>query len=238
MESWIKDLKFYLMPSRQPVKGFERQYEEAYQVWRNAWQKFRNEIGVSEHLYSDGFILPDEMGVLFYQDECVGFTSYSHGHLDHGPLVDLGWFKAWTPEAILELSKISNSVTVCSQFTVNPKFAGKGHIIRWKDIISLYTLMRFEVADTGVMAGHLNLTRGMQNASGEESGATVLNSCHPFSYYGVEIPAQLVAYERKNIQLMKERKNIVPLCENLWSRLVHLSDHSVGNNVIPLRKAA
>ena len=238
MESWIKDLKFYLMPSRQPVKGYEKQYEEAYQIWRNAWEKFRGEIGVSEHLYSDGFLLPDEMGVLFYKDECVGFTCYSHGHLDHGPLVDLGWFKAWTPEAIKDLSKISNTVTVCSQFTVNPKFAGKGHIVRWKDIISLYTLMRFEVSHTGVMAGHLNLTRGMQNASGEDSGATVLNPCHPFSYYGVEIPAQLVAYERQNIQLMKERKNLVSLCDDLWSRLIHLSEYPAQSNVIPFRKAA
>jgi hypothetical protein len=238
MENWVKDLKYILMPTRQPIPGHEEEYYAAYKIWRQAWEKFRSEIGVKEPLAADGFALPDEMGVLFYKGECVGFSSFSHGDLHQGPLKDLGWFRAWTPEAIARLAEISTNAIVCSQFTVNPKFTGKDHIVRWKEIVFLYTFMRFDNSDAGVMAGHLNLTRGMQNACGETFGATVLNPNHPFSYYGVQIPAQLVAYERHNIQAMKERKNIVGLCDDLWSRLIPLTNFSVQKKVIPFKKVA
>lgn len=242
MESWVKDVKYVLMPTRQPVKGYEKEYQAAYDVWRAAWEKFRTEIGVNDPLSSDGFCLPDEMGVLFYQGECVGFSSFSHGYLNQGPLGDQAWFKVWTPEAFSQLRAISEKAIICSQFTVNPKFAGKGHIVRWKEIVFLYTFMRFDTSDAGVMAGCLNLTRGMQNACGETFGGTVLNPEHSFNYAGNMIPAQLVAYERENIQLMKERKNIVGLCDDLWSRLIHLTDFAVNDKqqaeVLPLKKVA
>lgn len=237
MEKWVSDLKYILMSSRHPTKGYEKEYAQAYLVWKTAWEKFRREIGVTQKLNSDGFLVPDEMGVLFYQGQCVGFSSFTHGSLN-GPLKDLGWFNAWTPEAVEQLEAISSDVIVCSQFTVNPEFAGKNHIVRWKEIVFLYTFMRFENSDAGVMAGHLNLTRGMQNACGETFGATVLNPGHPFNYFGVEIPGQLVAYERSNIDLMKKRKEITGLCDDLWSRLVHISDFSVEQKVLPFKKAA
>ncbi len=238
MESWVNDVEYVLMPSRYPVKDFEAKYLAAYEVWKRAWQKFRSEIGVEETLSSDGFLLPHEMGVLFYKGECVGFSAFTHGFMAEGPLPDLSWWKAWTPEAIEKLRMISEKAIICSQFTVNPDFAGKGHIVRWKEIVFLYTFMRFDHSDAGVMAGHLNLTRGMQNACGETFGATVLNPCHPFSYYGKEINAQLVAYERENIRLMKERRGVVDLCEDLWSKLIHVSEFSVDKKVIPFKKAA
>lgn len=237
MEKWVSDLKYILMSSRHPTKGYEKEYAEAYKVWKTAWEKFRREIGVTQKLNSDGFLVPDEMGVLFYQDQCVGFSSFTHGNLN-GPLKDLGWFNAWTPEAVAQLGAISSDVIVCSQFTVNPEFAGKGHIVRWKEILFLYTFMRFDNSDAGVMAGHLNLTRGMQNACGETFGATVLNPGHPFSYFGVEIPGQLVAYERSNIDQMKKRKEITGLCDDLWSRLVPISDFSIEKKVLPFKKVA
>jgi hypothetical protein len=226
------------MPSRNPVKGYEARYFAAYEVWKKAWTKFRGEIGVNEPLFSDGFLLPHEMGVLFYKGECVGFSAFTHGTLNEGPLPDHSWWKAWTPEAIEKLRAISSEAIICSQFTVNPAFAGKGHIVRWKEIVFLYTFMRFEHSRAGVMAGHLNLTRGMQNACGETFGATVLDPCHPFSYFGVEIDAQLVAYERHNIRLMQEKRGIGRLCDDLWTRLTHLTEYPCEKTVLPFRKAA
>ncbi|MES2526170.1 MAG: hypothetical protein V4598_03760 [Bdellovibrionota bacterium] len=238
MENWVNDVEYVLMPSRYPVKDYEAKYFAAYEVWRKAWTKFRGEIGVNETLPSDGFLLPHEMGVLFYKGECVGFSAFTHGTLAEGPLPDHSWWKAWTPEAFQKLKSISDNAIICSQFTVNPDFAGKGHIVRWKEIVFLYTFMRFENSHAGVMAGHLNLTRGMQNACGETFGATVLNPCHPFSYYGVEINAQLVAYERENIRLMQERRGVVELCHDLWTKLTHLSEFPAKNNIVPFKKAA
>lgn len=225
MESWVQDLEYVLMPARAPLKGYEAKYFAAYDIWKKAWTKFRSEIGVEEKLSSDGFMLPHEIGVLFYKGDCVGFSAFTHGTLREGPLPDLSWWKAWTPEAMDKIRGISEDIIICSQFTVNPAFAGKGHIVRWKEIVFLYTFMRFEHSKAGVMAGHLNLTRGMQNACGETFGATVLDPCHPFSYFGVQIDAQLVAYERENIRKMQERKNITGLCDDLWSKLIHLTEY-------------
>lgn len=238
MENWVKDLRYVLMPTRGPVKGYEKEYYAAYAVWREAWEKFRSEIGVTSKLFSDGFMIPDEMGVLFYQGECVGFASFQHGTLDQGPTSDQSWFESWTPETMKALHKISNDVIVCSQFTISPKFAGKGHVVRWKEILSLYTLMRFEVSDAGVMAGHLNLSRGMHHVGGDDFAGTVLCNEHAFNFHGVDVPAMLVAYERHKIQKLKESKKLEGLCDDLWSRLVHLTDFSVEPKVIPLRKVA
>lgn len=238
MESWVNDLKYILMPSGQPLKGYEEEYDITYKVWRQAWEKYRSEIGVTQKLNSDGFLLPDEMGVLFYKGECVGFAAFKHGMMG-GPLEDLGWFNGWNKEAIDDLKNISMHAIVCSQFTINPRFAGKNQIVRWKDIVSLYSLMRFESSDAGVMAGQLNLIRGMQNACGDNSGvATVLNPEHYFDYCGQRLPVQLVAYERHKIHDMKIQKGIVGLCEDLWSKLIHLTDFPVKNNIFPFKHVA
>lgn len=238
MQDWIQDLTYVLMPCRHPVKGYEKEYEAAYACWRAAWEKFRSEIGVTEPLSSDGFILPDEMGVMFYKGECVGLASFTFGFLDHGPMPDHSWYKAWTPEAFQKLKAISTDAIICSQFTINPKFTGKNQVVRWKEILFNYIHMRFDYSNSGVMAGHLNLTRGMQNACGEEYGATVLDPMHLFNYYGVELKAQLVAYERDTIHRMMGKKELYPLCDALWSRLVHLTEFPVVAPVIPLKKVA
>lgn len=238
MESWVNDCRYLLMPARHPVPSYEKEYTAAYSIWREAWEKYRREAGITGNLYSDGFALPDEMGVLFYQDSCVGLSSFTYGHLDQGPMPDFSWFGSWDQLSYQRLKAISHNAMICSQFTVNPKFAGKGHIVRWKEIIFLYTFMRFEHSKADVMAGCLNLTRGMQNACGESFGATVLRPEHTFSYGGIEIPAQLVAYERENIKNMKIQRGIVELCDQLWERLVHLSEFPVVGQVIKQNKAA
>lgn len=237
MQSWVNDLKYILMPARRPVRGYQKEYNEAYRVWRAAWEKYRSEVGITQKLTSDGFMLPDEIGVLFYQDKCIGLSAFSYGRMG-GPLEDLGWFNSWPADTIKTLRNISDDVVVCSQFTVNPEFAGKNQVVRWKDIISLYTLLRFENSDTDVMAGQLNLIRGMQNASGEDSGATVLNPEHVIHYSGLELPVQLVAYERLNIKKMMERKNIISLCDELWTKLDHISEFPVQKKVLPFKKVA
>jgi hypothetical protein len=238
MSTWINDLEYILMPARHPVKDYESQYQAAYNVWRAAWEKFRSDIGVIHPLSSDGFIIPDEMGVLFYQGKCVGLASFTHGNLDTAPLPDHSWFKPWTEEAFQELREISSDCMVCSQFTISPEFTGRGHVVRWKEILFYYNHLRLINSSNGVMAGHLNLTRGMQNAGGEEFAGVVLNSNHPFNYYGVSLAAQLVAYTRESIAEMVSKKNLGLLFPQLWKRLNHLSEFSVKSNPIPLKKVA
>jgi hypothetical protein len=236
MHTWTQDFEYYLMPARNKVKGFESKYDATYEVWRRAWMKFREEVGVTDHLNSDGFILPHEMGVIFYKGECVGMSAFSHGLLDHGPHQDLAWWNAWDPETIEKLKLISPNAIICSQFTVNPDFAGKGHVVRWKEIVSLMSLLRFLNSDADVMAGQLNLTRGMQNTCGEDNGATVLNPCRPFSFYGTMVDAQLVAYEKARVRVMLEKKELLPLSDDLWSRLINLSELPVTTKIKPALK--
>lgn len=238
MNSWVNDLKYVLMPSRHPHHKYENEYQAAYLGWRSAWEKFRSEIGVQDPLSSDGFVLPDEMGALFYKDEFVGMSSFTYGTLGRGPMPDLSWFKGWTDDAYNNLRAISTNAMIGSQFTVSPKFTGRGHIVRWKEIIFLYTFMRFEKSIADVMAGHLNLTRKVNDACGESVGATVLDECKTFEYYGIQIPAQLVAYQKENIAIMKNKANENGLCESLWSKLEHVSEYPVEENILPFKKAA
>lgn len=236
MQEWMQEFEYYLMPARTKVKGFEDKYNATYEVWKRAWKKFREEVGVTDHLNSDGFVLPHEIGVLFYKGECAGMSAFTHGLLDQGPHQDLGWWNAWDPETVEKLKEISPNAMICSQFTVNPDFAGKGHVVRWKEIVSLMSLLRFLHSDADVMAGQLNLTRGMQNACGEDNGATVLNPCRPFSFYGKMVDAQLVAYEKHKVRAMLERKELTQMSQELWSRLVNLSDMTVTTKSKPALK--
>jgi hypothetical protein len=239
MQDWIRDVEYYLMPSNYPVKGYEEQYQATYECWRAAWEKYRNEIGIGRPLHCDGLLVTHEIGALFYKGECVGLSAFTYGSLSKGPLQHHSWWGGWTPKSIDQLKAISENAIICSQFTVGPKFTGKGHIVRWKEIVFLYLMLRFERSLGEVMAGNLNLTKGVHNACGETSGATVICKSFPYNFQGVDLLAQLVAYEKPKIQLMKETKKITDMCEDLWSRLVHLSDFSViENNVIPLKKAA
>lgn len=227
MDSWVQDVEYVLMPSRSPVPGYEEEYFASYLVWRKAWLKFRGEVDIKDKLAADGFLVSHEIGALFYKGECVGLSAFTHGTLSRGPLPDHSWWNAWTPEAIEALRRISDNIIICSQFTVNPEFAGKNQIVRWKEIVSLVSQLRYIHSPADVMAGHLNLTRGMQNACGEENGATVLDPCRAFSFYGKQIEAQLVAYERKNLHAMIAKKELGPLADALWSKLVHLSDYPI-----------
>lgn len=240
MEDWIKDLRYILMPTRKAMKGYEKEYHEAYAIWQAAWGKFRRDINIPNKLNSDGLMVTDEMGVLYYQGKCVGLSAFTHGDLERGPMPDLSWFNAWTPEAYDSLKAISNNAIICSQFTVNPEFTGKGHVVRWKEIVTTYTYLRFEHSNAGVMAGHLNVLRGMQNASGGTYGATVLHPGHTFDFFGVPLVGQLVAYERENMKLLWEEKKMVTMVEDLWSRLEHISDFDVvaPAKVLPFKKAA
>lgn len=238
MNSWVNDLKYILMPSRHPHQKFESEYQAAYQGWKAAWEKFRAEIGVKEPLSSDGFVLPDETGALFYKGEFVGMSSFTYGNLAKGPMSNLSWFKGWTEEASLQLNAISANAMIGTQFTVSPQFTGKGHIVRWKEIIFLLGFMRFDNSIADVMAGHLNLTRKVDDACGESFGATILDPCKTFDYYGVEIPAQLVAYQKHNVAVMKQKANKDGLCDELWSKLIHVSEYPVQNEILPFKKVA
>ena len=216
---WINDIRYIVMPANAPVKGYEEEYKKAYAAWKKAWEKFRSEMDVNgEKLHSDGFLVPQEMGVLFYKNECVGLCSFTKGNLSEGPVADHSWWKTWTPEALGKLKALSTDVMFCSQFTVNPDFAGKGHVVRWKDVMSLCILMRFLHTDLNVMVGILNLTRGMQNVGDQNHGGTVMDPKVQFSFFGKPVDAMLVAYERNVIVKMFIEKELTTFTNALWAK--------------------
>lgn len=240
MQDWVKDLQYIIMPAHKAAKGYEEQYELAYKCWRAAWEKFRNEVGVSQKLNADGFRVSDEIGALFYQGKCVGLHCFTYGSWTEGPYKDLSYFNGWTEAALEKFQKFSpqNSL-ICSQFTVHPDFTGKNHIVRWKEINFLFIFMRYQHSMADIMCGHLNMTRKVQDAAGEGFGATVLEPLVQFNYFGDIQDSQLVAYEKDNFEKIKDKKNIHDLCDDLWSRVVHVSEFPViNNNIIPLKKAA
>lgn len=236
MENWIKDCRYIIMPTRQAPKGLESEYQAAYMTWRKAWGKYREEQNINSPLHSDGFLIPDEMGVLFYQSQCVGFCSFTFGDLNNGPLSDSGWFEPWDDLSFKRLQNISTKAIICTQFTVDPAFAGKGQIVRWKEIISLFAYLRFYYSDKEVMAGCLNLVRGMQNSSGEDIGAIILNPLHHFVYGGKDLPAQLVAYTKEGFEKFIAKKELEPLCRELWKQHIHCSELPL--NTQEIKKAA
>lgn len=240
MQDWIKDVEYILMPSKGPVKGFERQYELAYECWRSAWEKFRSELGITQKLNADGFRVTDEIGAIFYQGKCVGVHCFTYGSWVSGPFKDLAYFNGWTDLALHKLKKLSpaNSL-ICSQFTVHPEFTGRNQIVRWKEINFIYIFMRYQNSSADVMCGHLNMTRKVQEAAGESFGATVLEPLVHFDYSGTSLESQLVVYEKEKFEEIKDKKEIRPLCDNLWSRLIHLSEYPViKSNILTFKKAA
>jgi hypothetical protein len=228
MNSWINDLEYILMSSSHPLPGLEIKYAQAYECWRLAWNKYRKEVGICDPLSSDGFKLPGELGAIFYQKECIGLSCFTHGSFQDSSYADLSWFlNGWSEMAVHKLKGISLDPIICSQFTVHPKFSGKDQIVRWKEIVSLFSLMRCEHSLSGVMAGQLNLIRGMQNAASESFGGIILSPNEHIRYAGKELPVQLVAYTRDSIQKMKATKGINEMCDLLWSKLQARSSYPI-----------
>jgi hypothetical protein len=238
MQEWINDITYLLMPARHPVPGHEEHYYKTYHCWRAAWEKYRQEVGITAPLNSDGFVQADEIGALFYKDKCVGLSAFTYGNLQKGPTAHLSWFNGWNEFSFKRLMKISSNAMIGSQFTVSPEFTGKNQIVRWKEIVFLFTFMRFEASIAEVMAGQLNLLRKVEDACGESFGATVLDPKTHFNYGGKDLPIQLVAYQKENIQFMKDNKNVHELCEQLWAKLIHISDYPVIKPAVAIKIAA
>jgi hypothetical protein len=224
MKSWIDDVDYYILPSQSAPKGYETLYDQSYECWRYAWEKFRNEVGINEKLHCDALRATDEIGTIFYKGECVGIHGFTFGSWERGMYKDLAYFHGWTDIALQKLKKYSlkNSL-ICSQFTINPIFSGKQQIVRWKEINFLYILLRYQHSEADIMCGHLNMTRKVQDAAGEGFGATILDPFVSFDYYGVRLDSQLVAYEKERLELIKDEKKINQLCEDLWKRMKNLS---------------
>jgi len=87
------------------------------------------------------------------------------------------------------------------------------------------------------MAGQLNLERKMDQAGGDSFGATVLERCLPY-YYGEDLHVQLVAYEKPKIEQMFKEKEIQKLCDELWTKLDHISDWPVVGTEKQIKEAA
>lgn len=233
MKDWLQDTRYIVMPSHHPTRGFEKEYAQAYQCWKTAWVKLCKDIGVKAPLYSDGLLMTDEIGVIFYKDECVGLSAFTYGNLLDSPIRDLSWFGDWTEADYQKLQAISENNVICSQFSVSPFFCGKDQVVRWKEILALYTQLRFLQSGADVMAGHLNLTKGMQNGAGEEYGATVINPLHAHNFAGVDLSAQLVAYEKPILQQMIQKKGLTELTREMLMQVVHLSSFEM---VLPRRE--
>lgn len=238
MNDWLKDSVYIVMDCRHPTPGYEKEYKAAYECWKKAWTKFRADIGITEPLHSDGFLLCDEMGVIFYKGECVGLSGFSYGDLSDLTVQDNSWFSAWSSEAYAKLSAISDKNGISSQFTVSPDFAGKNQVVRWKEMLVLFGQMRFIYSDIDTLSGHLNLTKGMQNAAGEEFGATVIDPLHVHDFHGVPLNAQLIAYQKENLWKMIERKNLGELVTELTAKTIHISSFAYHKPKQTLKIAA
>lgn len=225
MEDWMDDFEYLLMPSARPLAGHEKEYFAAYECWRASWLKFRTEVGSKEKLFSDSFTNTDELGVLFYKGECVGLHAFRTGSLLDGTIRDAAWFAPWSALSLEKLMDISPLVTISSQFTIHPSFAGKNQVVRWKKIGAACTINRFLNSSVPVMAGFLNISRGMTDVAGADSGAIVLNSEEGFQYSeNVTIMAQPVAYTRESLLRAISKNRETEFYAELWKRTRFLSE--------------
>jgi hypothetical protein len=238
MYEWLKDTEYLIMDSRHPNQKLTGEHLKAYQCWKKTWEKFYRDLGVSSSLHSDGFLLCDEIGAIFYKNECVGLTGFTYGSLLNDMIHDHSWFSEWSPESYAKLKAISEKNSISSQFTISPDFAGKNQIVRWKEILAICTQLRFIYSDAEVLAGHINLTKGMQNAAGEEFGATVINPNHVHDFQGVPLNAQLVAYQKDILWKMFENKKLLELTDLLTEKMVHQSSFAFHKPVHKLKLAA
>lgn len=238
MHDWLKDTVYIVMDCRHPNPQHEKAYQSAYQCWKKTWAKFHEDLGIKAPMTSDGFLLCDEIGALFYKGDCVGVSGYTYGKLTEETIKDCSWFGAWSDESYRKLQGISQNNVISSQFTIAPEFAGKNQVVRWKEILGLLIQMRFIYSDTEVLAGHLNLTKGMQNAGGEEFGGTIIDPLHSHDFHGVPLNAMLVAYQKENLWRMIEKKSLGELVQGLTHKTVHSSSFAYHKPSQRLKVAA
>ncbi len=113
----------YRVVSRNSANDFENNlYKRAYQFWKKIFTAtFKEVISSNYVLYSDEFLLQDQIGVLFSGKEIVGIISYSK--IKTSSLVDMdrSYFKNYPNESIEYIKRNFNEVFIISNLAVSPK---------------------------------------------------------------------------------------------------------------------
>lgn len=211
MNNDLKNWRYILLPGKNPEVNVAKEYAEAFQLWKNVWEKTFKELGESDPLYSDAFSRQTQVGCIFVHDQCIALSFFNDINFDEPTARYDSYFKVWPETAIEKLLKDGTQVTVGSNITVDPEFRGVlfGNV-QLKNVILGLSVLRLLDLQFDVMTGTMRCNRGMEKAA-YHVGARQLTKGAVI--HGCEV--DLVGFFRREI-LSKSGGHYDLITERLW----------------------
>lgn len=202
---------YHLITPRAHSDAERRRLLEVYGCWRKVWEQALKELDNADAIFSDDFTRQDELGSLFYADQCVGLTAYRWVDLSLTLNQDDSYFKVW-PKAVKDQAIADGSrICVGSNLTVLPTWRGVVDGYSVKEILMTLAVKRFMASDADAMVGTMRNNRGMNGLVYRLGARPALQNV---SHHGVQV--DLITFSRRSLGAIRPDPLVDVVVNKLW----------------------
>jgi hypothetical protein len=149
----------------------------------------------AELRFADDFSRQDEIGALFFGNECVGLSGYRWLDLSLAYHRADSYFAAWPAAVLDQVAATTPHVCVGSNLVVAPEWRGPIVPLRVSEMLLALAVQRYADSDAQIMVGTMRNDRRMNDIS-YRLGALPLCSNVLFHH----VPVDLVVFSRDTIE--------------------------------------
>jgi hypothetical protein len=222
----INEIRLFLLPSRNPPKDYQREYEKAYCCWKEVWEKAFKEMNQMKPLYSDNFTRQDEIMAFFYKDICAGIITLRWYDFGNQADRDDSYFQVYPESAIKKICCGGYRIMVSSNFAINSDFRKSAYGISWKDLMTAILVKRFKASNCDALTGTGRINKGIEKAS-YRMGAVPICLDIPYVIDGERI--DIVAWYQDAINTCEDER-ISIIGEEVFERAIRLAMPVIKKN--------
>lgn len=191
----ISKLKCMIFPGKNPSSHL-KEYQSAYQLWKDVWGNFWQVQAGKEVAVSDTFLKQDHILTTFYGDQCIAMMLLNYFDFrNESSRYDTYFQKVWLPEKH-ELIK-GHRVLAASHYTVHPDFRRDQFVYSMKEWIGSLTIQYFLNTDCQIMVGAMRKNKGVDKTA-KNVGSTLIQT---YKQDEMNLDLDLVIFERDKVHL-------------------------------------
>ncbi len=156
------NLRFLVLPSKNPSQKEVQDYNNAYEAWLRVWKDAYKELKLEKPIYSDEFTRHDHINCIFYGAQCIASVHSRIVDISIPATVEDSYFKIWNTQDVKRIRSHGNKVMIISNMTVHKEWRKSFCDLSIKDLIIYLCCMRFKSSAAAVMATY---TRNSKNVN-------------------------------------------------------------------------
>ena len=147
-DAQIKNLRCVIIPTdfKNCPKQFAFYYAEAYRLWKSIWAhtfKTESKIEEPEMLFSDNYLLQDEVICLFSENKAIGVVSLALLDLNCTAHRELSYFSDYPAEILEKLTIETPNILAVSALAIDKNWCRRTVGFRVSEVLVGYTVKRF-----------------------------------------------------------------------------------------------